>query len=201
VLSFFSLSRISEFRKIEIVINNKIVGDIIMISEARKQFFIIMGENYEKFGYPSLGGWIEALFMLELGYWTQENISKRLSELFPEADHPTSRASVNRALKLLEIYGVIVKSGSRKLGYRYRLAPNTNMIINMFQQFILNNESFTKELSFLRERYNFDNDQTLEKVVNTQIEGYILFNQILKKVIESITLEGGDLESYPAGDE
>lgn len=172
-----------------------------MISDARKQFFIIMGENYEKFGYPSLGGWIEALFMLELGYWTQENISKRLSELLPEADHPTSRASVNRALKLLEIYGVIVKSGSRKLGYRYRLAPSTNMIINMFQQFILNNESFTRKLTSLKEQYNLGNDLTLKKVVDMQIEGYTLFNQILKKVIESFSLEGRDLESSPAGDE
>ncbi|MFQ5819506.1 MAG: hypothetical protein ACE5I5_05925 [Candidatus Heimdallarchaeota archaeon] len=172
-----------------------------MISDARKKFFIIMGENYEKFGYPSLGGWIEALFMLELGYWTQENISKRLTELLPETDHPTSRASVNRAIKLLEIYGVIVKSGSRKLGYRYRLAPSANMIINMFQQFILNNESFIKELSFIKEQYNLDNDQTLKKVVDTQIEGYTLFNQILKKVIESFILEKGELESSPTGDE
>ncbi|MFQ6124602.1 MAG: hypothetical protein ACE5R6_08370 [Candidatus Heimdallarchaeota archaeon] len=148
-----------------------------------------MGKKYEGFGYPSLGGWIEALLMLELGFWTQENISKRLSELLPEADYPTSRASVNRVLKLLENYGVIVKSSPRRLGYRYRLAPNTNMIVNILQQLISNNESFTKELTFLEERYNLDNDLTLKKVVNMQIKSYSLFNQILKTAIESVTLE------------
>jgi len=178
-----------------------IIGDTILIPEARKQFFLLMRKNYEKYGYPGLGGWIEALLLLEPGNWTQEAISKRLSKLFPEEDHPTSRASVNRALRILELYGVVVKSGSRKLGYSYHLDFSSNMIINMFQQFILNNASFTKELSTLKEHFNLDSDQTLQTAINMQIEGYTLFSQVLEKFIESITLERSDSENYPVRDE
>ena len=167
-----------------------------MIPEARKQFFLLMGKNYEKYGYPGLGGWIEALLLLETNKWTQETISKRLTELFPDEDYPTSRASVNRALRLLELYGVVVKSGTRKLGYSYQLDLNTNMIVNMFQQFISNNAAFTKDLVTLKEEYNLDCDQTLQTAINIQIEGYALFNQVLEKFIESITLERSNSQNY-----
>jgi DNA-binding transcriptional regulator GbsR (MarR family) len=172
-----------------------------MIPAARKQFFLLMGKNYEKYGYPGLAGWIEALLLLEPGKWTQETISTRLSELFPEEDRPTSRASVNRALRLLELYGVVVKSGSRKLGYSYQLDFSSNMITNMFQQFIANNTAFTDELATLKGQFDLDCDQALQTAVDLQIEGYSLFNQVLEKFIESLPLERREAENDPVREE
>jgi len=160
-----------------------------MISSARKEFFTILGKNYERYSLPPLCGWIEALLLLEPKDWTQRDISQRLSELFSESDYSTSLSSVNRALKILEDYGAIEKSGSRKIGYTYMLAPSPKMLTNMFLKFISYNDSLIHDLSLLKEDEQFEGDSLLHKVIEAQIEGYTAFTQFLKHFIESLNLE------------
>ncbi|MFX0095685.1 MAG: hypothetical protein ACFFBD_28365 [Candidatus Hodarchaeota archaeon] len=160
-----------------------------MLTEARRKFFLIIGNAYEEYGFPHLCGWIEALFMLEPQTWTQKGISERLSELFPESEYPTSVASVNRALKIFETYGYIVKSGSRKLGYTYQLAPSSNMILAMFQRFIILNENFIKELAFFKGNYGLDDDPPLQNTVDLEIEGLTFFNHIIERFLGAMESE------------
>ena len=160
-----------------------------MITSARKEFFTILGKNYERYSLPPLCGWIEALLLLQPKDWTQRDISQRLSELFSESDYSTSLSSVNRALKILEDYGAIAKSGSRKLGYTYNLAPSSKVVTNMFLRFISYNDSFIEDLSALKKKRQLEEDSVLQHIIKTQIEGYSVFNQFLKQFIESFELE------------
>ncbi|MFX1535834.1 MAG: hypothetical protein ACFFDI_16590 [Promethearchaeota archaeon] len=160
-----------------------------MISKTRKKFFILMGKYYEEFGYPRLCGWIDSLLMLEPQDWTQEGISRQLSEIFYDSDQPTSLASVNRALKILEKYGTIIKSGSRKLGYKYRAAPSSTILTSMFNQFITTNEKVIRELMGLKGEREFEDDQKLQEIVEFEINGIELFNQLLKNIVDSIETE------------
>lgn len=148
-----------------------------------------MGKYYEEFGYPRLCGWIDALLMLEPQDWTQEGISQRLSEIFSETDQPTSLASVNRALKILEKYGTIIKSGSRKLGYKYRAAPSSTILTSMFNQFITTNEKIVRELVELKGVGMGEDDPKLQEIVEFEINGIELFNQLLKNIVTSIETE------------
>jgi hypothetical protein len=160
-----------------------------MSSNPRKELFKIMGKNYERYSLPPLCGWIEGLLLLEPKDWTQKDISERLSELLSEVKYSTSLSSVNRALKILEDYGVIVKSGSRKLGYTYKLAPSSKVIANMFLRFISYNDSFIEDLLFLKKNLQLKDDLIVQNIIESQIEGYSVFNQFLKQFIESFDLE------------
>ena len=101
-------------------------------SDLRKEFLETIGKTYDTYGYPEYCGWIEGLLMLEQKEWTQQGISERLKELFSDSKYPTSVPSVNRALKILESYGIILKTGSRKSGYRYSLVSASNILSSMF---------------------------------------------------------------------
>jgi len=164
-----------------------------MISNPRKELFTILGKNYERYSLTPLCGWIEALLLLEPKEWTQRDISQRLSDLFSEPDYSTSLSSVNRALKILENYGAIEKSGSRKSGYTYKLSSSSKMLTNMFVRFISYNDAFIKDLSFLKENEQLGEDSVLRKIINAQIEGTKILTQVYKSLMESIdseTLEG-----------
>ena len=100
----------------------------------------------------------------------------------------TSISSVNRALKVLEDYGTISKSGSRKIGYTYQLAPSSKMIANMLIQFIAYNDSFVKDLSYLKETEDLGSDTTLQKTINLQLKGARLFSQFFKDLLESMDM-------------
>ncbi len=158
-----------------------------MKPDIRKKFLIILGNCYEKYGYPAICGWIEGLLSLERKEWTQKAISRRLTEDFSEIDSPTSLASVNRALKILEAYGIVSKSGSRKLGYIYQVASSSNIMTAMFDNFITANKAVIQELSFLREKFNAKDDKELYDVIEGQIDGYTLFNRILEGIISSFS--------------
>lgn len=158
-----------------------------MLTPQRRAFFEIIGKAYSKYGYPPLCGWIEALFRLEPRSntgWTQREISEHLSRLFPESN-PTSLPSVNRALKILESYSMVVKSGSRKIGYTYELAPDSTMLSSMFSQFITVNETLIRELTSLREKESLNADPVLIDAVNVEIMGFEVFNQVLLEMIKA----------------
>jgi DNA-binding transcriptional regulator GbsR (MarR family) len=160
-----------------------------MISDTRKEFFTTLGKNYERYSLPPLCGWIEALLLLEPKDWTQRDLSQRLSELFSDDDYSTSLSSVNRALKILEDYGAIEKSGSRKLGYTYNLASSSKMLTNIFLRFISYNDSFIYDLSVLKKNKQLEDDSVLQNTIEAQIEGYTAFTQFLKQFIETFDLE------------
>ncbi len=143
---------------------------------------------YDQYGYPEYCGWIEGLMLLEPQDWTQRGISTRLSELFPESKYPTSIPSVNRALKVLETYGVVEKSGSRKTGYQYRITSSTNLGISMLQQLILVNINFISSMKELLAR-NKKKDAALRRAVNAEIKGIGVWNRALEHVLEHLTGE------------
>jgi hypothetical protein len=140
---------------------------------------------YDQYGYPEYCGWIEGLMLLEPQEWTQRGISNRLRELFPESKYPTSIPSVNRALKVLETYGVVEKSGSRKTGYRYQIASSTSLGLSMLQQLIVVNRNFIARMKDLSAR-NKKKDAALRRALNAEIKGIEVWNKALEMVLESL---------------
>ncbi len=144
-----------------------------------------MGKGYEHYGYPHLCGWIEALLTLNPRDWTQSEISLSLSETFSEPDKPTSLASVNRAIKVLEQYGVVEKSGSRKRGYIYRITPESTLIEKMFQNFVSFNGVMLSKLTILKSSSDKINDKELSTAIEKEIRGYKLWDKILKDILNA----------------
>ncbi|MFX0117610.1 MAG: hypothetical protein ACFFB3_23905 [Candidatus Hodarchaeota archaeon] len=177
------------------------LGSIDMTSKARKRFMITLGNTYEQYGYPNLLGWINAILLLEpTRKWTQAEISRKLSEIFLDNDHPTSLASVNRALKVLEQYGAIEKSGSRKLGYSYQLAPSSKLLDSMFQQFIAATHASIEELAQLKREENLDDDPALQWAIKNEIEEGKVWIQLLERMLELIAKEfAGGRENEDSG--
>ena len=156
--------------------------------DLRKEFLEIVGNTYDNYGYPEYCGWIEGLLLLEPKGWTQKGISERLSELFPTS---TSVPSVNRALKILESYGIIEKEGSRKIGFRYRLQSSSNLALSMFQQFIALNQVFISNLEAL-ETKSKKKDQQLDKAITTEIKMAKIWNSAVEQILEELTGGQGD---------
>ncbi|MFX0108845.1 MAG: hypothetical protein ACFE7R_11210, partial [Candidatus Hodarchaeota archaeon] len=120
--------------------------------------------------------------------WTQKGISTRLSELVPDSKYPTSIPSVNRALKVLETYGVVQKTGSRKTGYRYQIASGTNLGISMLHQLIAVNRNFITSMKNISAR-NRKKDSALKRALNAEIRGMGIWNDALEKVLENLSGE------------
>ena len=159
--------------------------------ELRLEFLTTIGTLYEQYGYPEYCGWIEGLMLLEPQEWTQRGLSKRLGELFPESKYPTSVPSVNRALKILESYGIIHKAGSRKTGYRYRLVSASNIVSSMFHQFLVVNQEFISQMEVLSKR-NPKSDKDLNRAISSQISVAKAWNDVLEQIIDSMQDEQGD---------
>jgi DNA-binding transcriptional regulator GbsR (MarR family) len=157
-----------------------------MLDKLRREFLVIMGESYDQYGYPSYCGWIEGLLLLETRVWTQKDISEHLHRLFPESKYPTSVPSVNRALKLLETYGVVEKSGSRKIGYKYRLMPSSSLIVTMLQMFMAVNQNFLKKLEDLSSQ-NIEDDPELKNAITYQVNGAKLWGELIEKLLKSVS--------------
>lgn len=156
--------------------------------DLRKEFLEIIGTTYDNYGYPEHCGWIEGLLLLEPKEWTQKAISERLGELFSGS---TSVPSVNRALKILESYGIIEKQGSRKIGYQYHIQSSSNLALSMFQQFVTLNEVFIAKLKAL-ESNNKKRDLKLTKAISTEIAMAKLWNRAIEQVLEEMQDEQGD---------
>ena len=154
----------------------------------RKEFLEIIGKAYHDYGYPEYCGWIEGLLLLELKEWSQKGISEQLGELFSKS---TSVPSVNRALKLLESFGIVEKTGSRKIGYHYRLQPSSNLAFLMFQQLLAVNQAFIANLQSL-ETKTHKGDSELNKAIKTELAMAELWNHAIEKVLESMRNKHGD---------
>ncbi|MHA1934281.1 MAG: hypothetical protein ACW97A_03275 [Candidatus Thorarchaeota archaeon] len=154
-------------------------------NELRKEFLTIIGHTYDQYGYPEYCGWIEGLLLLEPKEWSQRSITKRLKELFPASKYPTSISSVNRALKILESFGVLEKAGSRKIGYQYRLASSSNLVTSMLHQLIFVNQDFIKKLEVLTTKSQ-KSDSELKRAMSYQIKMAQSWNKALELLIESI---------------
>ena len=163
-----------------------------MISDVlRKEFLTIIGKTYDHYGYPEYCGWIEGLLQLENGPWSQKSISERLTEIFPASKYPTSVPSVNRALKILEEYGVVEKTGSRKTGYHYSAITSSNLVTSMVHQLMMVNIDFINKLEFLAAK-NKKKDTDLRKATSTQITTARQWNRALELLLESTSSELGD---------
>ncbi|MFX0070302.1 MAG: hypothetical protein ACFFAO_04345 [Candidatus Hermodarchaeota archaeon] len=153
-----------------------------MNTEFRKKFLMIMGEAYKAYGFPQITGWIKAVLYLENRELGQVEISEKITEILSNEDAPTSVPSVNRALKIMEGYRAIVKSGTRKKGYTYKINPFKNIPLGLFRRFSTINKNTIKNLNNLR----VDLNQTEDKGLTDAIEKEIESNQSLLNLIEKI---------------
>jgi DNA-binding transcriptional regulator GbsR (MarR family) len=144
-----------------------------------------IGKTYARYGYPEYCGWVEGLLMLEPGDWTQQGLSKRLGEIFSSSQFPTSVPSINRALKVLESYGIVEKTGSRKVGYRYGLVTSKNLITSMLEQFMLMNQDFIMRMENLEARTTKD-DPGLKRAVKIQIDGITTWNEAVEMILKKL---------------
>lgn len=163
-----------------------------MVSDdLRYEFMTIIGKTYQQYGYPEYCGWVEGLLQLENKEWTQKGISERLAEIFSASKYPTSVPSINRALKLLEDYGVVEKSGSRKTGYRYSAVTSSNLVTSMVHQLIMVNNDFITKMELL-EIKNKKRDTDLKKATNSQISMARQWNRALSLLLETTSSAQGD---------
>lgn len=163
-----------------------------MISEElRKEFLIIIGKTYDHYGYPEYCGWVEGLLQLEDRRWSQKSISDRLTEIFPATKYPTSVPSVNRALKILEEYGVVEKTGSRKSGYEYSVINSSNLVSSMVHQLMMVNTDFIGKLEILASK-NKKKDSDLKRATAIQIKMAHQWNRALELLLESISSDKGE---------
>lgn len=152
----------------------------------RTEFLHVMGEAYEKYGYPDYCGWIEGLLLLEPQEWSQRGIADRLRELFPASKYPTSVSSVNRALKMLETYGVVEKAGSRKMGYKYRLLSSSSLVASMLRQLTGVNQEYIRKMEILVSR-DQKGDSDLERAITYQISVARVWNRAVEDLLEAIS--------------
>lgn len=163
-----------------------------MISdELRKEFLTIIGKTYDTYGYPEYCGWIEGLLHLENKDWSQKAISERLGELFPASKYPTSVPSISRALKILEEYGVVEKTGSRKTGYRYTIVTSSNLVHSMVHNMMAVNTDFISKLEIVAGK-NKKKDTHLKKATDIQIKMAKLWNQALLQLLNSASSDQGE---------
>ncbi|MGY5872114.1 MAG: hypothetical protein RTV72_07725 [Candidatus Thorarchaeota archaeon] len=163
-----------------------------MISDdLRREFMTIIGKTYQHYGYPEYCGWVEGLLQLEHREWTQKGISTRLTEIFPASKYPTSVPSINRALKLLEEYGVVEKTGSRKTGYRYSAVTSSNLVTSIVHQLMMVNNDFIVKMELLATK-NKKKDTDLKKATNTQISMARQWNHALSHLLEATSSGHGD---------
>ncbi|MHA2361476.1 MAG: hypothetical protein ACXAB6_06060, partial [Candidatus Thorarchaeota archaeon] len=137
---------------------------------------------------PEYCGWIEGLLLLEPKEWSQRGVAKRLKEIFPASKNPTSISSVNRALKILESFGVLEKAGSRKIGYQYRLVSSSNLVTSMLHQLVVVNQDFIRKLEVLTSKSQ-KSDSELKRAVSYQIKMAESWNKALELFIESVSNE------------
>lgn len=154
-------------------------------NELRKEFLVLMGNAYVQYGYPEICGWIEGLMSVEPREWKQRGISASLTDILPEAKYPTSVPSVNRALKSLETFGVVERSGSRKTGYHYCIVSSSNLVYSMLQQFLVVNQDFVSKMKDLSKK-NQKRDIELKKAVNAQIKTWREWNKAVETMLQSL---------------
>ena len=152
----------------------------------RIEFLRTIGESYAKYGYPDYCGWIEGLMLLEPREWSQRGLADRLSELLPASKYPTSISSVNRALKILEGYGVIERAGSRKIGYRYRLLSSSSLVAAMLHQLLTVNQEFIRKMELLGMR-DQKGDADLERAISYQISVARVWNSAVEDLLQTIS--------------
>ena len=163
-----------------------------MISnELRKEFLTTIGKTYDTYGYPEYCGWIEGLLQLEDREWSQKAISERLGEIFPASKYPTSVPSISRALKILEGYGVVDKSGNRKTGYKYSIVTSSNLVHSMVYNMMEINTDFIGKLEVIKGK-NKKNDADLKKATELQIKMAKLWNQALQQLLNSASSDHGE---------
>jgi DNA-binding transcriptional regulator GbsR (MarR family) len=163
-----------------------------MISnDLRKEFLTTIGKTYDTYGYPEYCGWIEGLLQLEDREWSQKAISERLGEIFPASKYPTSVPSISRALKILEEYGVVDKTGSRKTGYRYSIVTSSNLIQSMVYNLMAVNTDFIGKLEVIAGK-NKKKDTDLKKATEAQIKMARLWNQALQQLLNSASSDQGE---------
>jgi len=168
-----------------------------MFFEARKHFFQILGHQYSLYGYPSILGKIEGLLTLHPDReWTQVEISQELNRIFPKKNDPTSVSTVNRAMKTLEIYGVVIKHGTRKLGYTYKIGSRASYLVKMFEVFLHSTQSYIEDLGTLQKEFSLsdetiNHDEILIEAVNFHLKGSKILELELEKLISSIRNKGG----------
>ena len=169
-----------------------------MISALRKELFDIFAEYYEDYGIPRLCGLIDTLLLFEPldpegQKWTQKSISRRLTNSFP--DGKFSIPSINRAIKINEKYGTVLKEGTHKTGYSYTATPGIEMISKIFEGFIEKTNDCINKLQHLQDR-SPDTDPELKKILEEQIFGYILYVQVLEKALKIFKEEFSKLEEF-----
>ncbi|MHA1967184.1 MAG: hypothetical protein ACW964_05225 [Candidatus Hodarchaeales archaeon] len=170
-----------------------------MISPLREQLFEIFAKYYEEYGIPGLCGWIDTLFLFEpqdrnQNEWTQRSISERLRELFPNGKYPTSVPSINRAIKTNEKYGTVLKKGSHKTGYSYIATSGEEMITRIFEGFIEKTNICINDLNHLLKKCG-KADPTLNNIIEEQIQGYLIYVNLLEYAVEFFKKQLLDLDA------
>ncbi|MFW9908935.1 MAG: hypothetical protein ACFFEF_10200 [Candidatus Thorarchaeota archaeon] len=133
--------------------------------ELRIEFLQTLSEMYKKYDYPDYCGWIEGLLLLEPDEWTLDRISKRLSEMLPASENPVLNSEISKALKTLESYSVIEKTGSEESGYQYRLVSSSSLVSAMLQRVIIVNQGFVRRMKDLAAK-DLKDDTDLEQAIS-----------------------------------
>ena len=137
-------------------------------NELRKKFLVAIGKIYHGYGLAPINGWIKALVSLENKEMSQTEISIGLSEIIASEDAPTSVPSISRALRVMEDNEVILKTGSRKGGYSYKINYETGIIIRLFKKYLKINTEAVERFKKLKTMIDKTNDAKLQKAIKME---------------------------------
>jgi hypothetical protein len=166
------------------------------ISKERRIFFDCMADFWREYGLPGLCGYIDALLWLEKDKdWTQASISKRLKQLFgSNSPYPTSVSSINRSINVNVQYGTVLKQGSHKLGYKYQVSTDSDMMTGIFQKFIELNTQFITKLVNIKSSNLAVSDPPLNEAIDFQIKGLEMYSQFLEYGLNFINQKDTQIE-------
>lgn len=152
----------------------------------RNEYFKIIGEAIQEYGFSPLNGWIEALLSTENKGLTQREISDELSEILNDERFATSLTSVNRALKIMEANQIIIKEGSRKKGYKYYLNVLSGIPIGFFQKVLAVNTKNLMELQILKKKIVKSDDKSLLDGIEIEINFSQTAIKHLQKLLDEL---------------
>ena len=157
-----------------------------MIEDIRKNYLEILGKTYIEYSFPQIVGWIEGVLTLEDKPLNQTEISKKISEIIRKEDAPSSISSVSRALKIMESYGVVIKKGSRKIGFTYQIVKESAFIEGFLKNFINISLKWMNEISELQNNAKKKNDLSLVNAIETYIRCSKLIAEVMNLCLDRL---------------
>jgi len=152
----------------------------------RRKFVEMIATIMEEFRLTPIYGWIEGILRLENKDLTQREISDKLSEILKDDHYATSLTSVNRALNSMENENLIIRKGSRRVGYRYSFNKVSGTLIGLFENLLSKNTKLNQNLQIFKKQVLETNDKSLLNGIEIELTYSQTLMKFYQKILDEI---------------